>query len=155
MQRVADARVRACTETEQQLAAKLVHLQFQSQELTTRETKLSQEKFELSQERLELQAIRRKMHQSRCSLCKIGDQSQELAELLSKADVTQFRNMPNFQHRKNGEDVDDLLDREVNHGMQNMTEYPVGQTTQSFETNDMEADLLLARFEAMNRGFLK
>lgn len=124
-------------------------MQFQFQELNTRETKLSQDKFELSQERLELQAMRRKMYQSRCSLCKIGDQSQELAELLSKADV------PNFRQRKNGEDVDDLLDREVTHGMQNMTEYQAGQTTQSFEGNDMEADLLLARFEAMNKGLLK
>lgn len=131
------------------------HLQLQSQELITRETKLSQEKFELSQERLELQAMRRKMYQSRCSLCKIGDQSQELAELLSKADVTHFQNFPNFQHKKNEEDVDELLDREVTHGMQNMTELPAGQTTQSFDTNDMEADLLLARFEAMNKGFLK
>lgn len=127
----------------------------QSQELTKRETKLSQEKFELSQERLELQAMRRKMHQSRCSLCKIGDQSQELAELLSKADVPHLQNVPNYQQRKNGEEIDDLLDREVTHGMQNMTEYPVGEMFQTIDTNDMEADLLLARFEAMNRGFLK
>lgn len=137
------------------MASKLAHLQLQSQELSSRETKLSQEKFELSQERLELQAMRRKMYQSRCSLCKIGDQSKELAELLSKADVTHFQNLPNFQHRKNAEDVDELLDREVTHGMRTMTEYPIVQATQSFDTNEMEADLLLARFEAMNKGFLK
>lgn len=141
--------------TEQQIAAKLGHLQSQSQELTSRETKLSNEKFELSQERLELQAMRRKLYQSRCSLCKIGDQSQELSELLSKADETRLQNFPNFQLKKHMDsaDVDAILDREVTHGMQNMTEYQAGDATHSLEPDDIEADLLMARFEAMNKGF--
>lgn len=66
---------------------KLQHLQRNFNELGEREAKLSQEKLELSKERIELQTIRKRLFQGRCSLCRIGERSQEISELLTNGDA--------------------------------------------------------------------
>lgn len=69
---------------ETQLIEKITMLQQNYRDLTNREQNLSQAKLEMTKERLELQSIRNKLYQSRCSLCKIGERSQELADILTK-----------------------------------------------------------------------
>ncbi|XP_058065542.1 fas-binding factor 1 homolog [Anopheles bellator] len=64
-----------------QLKMQLVQRQFR--EVSEREDRLAKDKIEFSKERLELQAIRRKLQQNRCSLCKIGEKSQEIGDLLT------------------------------------------------------------------------
>lgn len=62
-------------------------LQQNGQELADRESKHSQDRYDLSRERLELQAMRRKILDSRCSLCKIGERSQQLGDMLAQSGV--------------------------------------------------------------------
>lgn len=69
------------------MIAKIQSLQQNFNDLAERESKLSQEKLEISKERLELQNLRKKLYQTRCSLCKIGEQSKEISDLLTKTDI--------------------------------------------------------------------
>lgn len=66
---------------------KMKQLQQNGQELMEREARLAQERYDLSRERLELQALRRKVFESRCSLCKIGERSQQLSDMLAKSGI--------------------------------------------------------------------
>lgn len=71
---------------------KLHQLQRNFNELSERESKLSYEKLELSKERMELQVLRRKLFQGRCSLCKIGERSREISNLLTNAEEQELSN---------------------------------------------------------------
>ncbi|KAG4070377.1 hypothetical protein HA402_006519 [Bradysia odoriphaga] len=82
----AEASTKATSVLQQKLRSKLEILQQQSRDVMHREQNLSAQKLELSKERLELQSIQRKLYQSRCSLCKIGDRSKEISNLLSQKD---------------------------------------------------------------------
>lgn len=64
--------------------AKVNQLQQSYRDLTFRERSLSQAKLEMAKERIELQSLHNKLSQTRCSLCKIGERSQELADILTK-----------------------------------------------------------------------
>lgn len=66
--------------------SKIQHLQRNFNELSVREAKLSHEKLELCKERMELQAMRKKLFQTRCSLCKIGEKSKEISDMLTNTD---------------------------------------------------------------------
>lgn len=164
----------ACKKVEQKYVAKLKLLQSQYQDLNIRETKLSQNRLDLSRERLELQSVRKKLYQSRCSLCKIGERSQELTELLTNENtgIKQLPNdMPNLDHEQlnysnfNDNQIEDMLDREVAIEMSRMNLL----TTEGGEFNDTnvgidavytlsadeDPDFLLARFNAMNKSFME
>lgn len=49
--------------------------------LIDRETKLSQAKIDLSKERITLQHLAKQLRQSKCSLCRIGIQNNELSDM--------------------------------------------------------------------------
>ncbi|XP_055596088.1 fas-binding factor 1 [Uranotaenia lowii] len=70
---------------EQNLQLKMQLVQRQFREISEREDRLSKDKIELSKERLELQTVRKKLQTTRCSLCKIGDRSQEIGDYLTAA----------------------------------------------------------------------
>lgn len=72
---------------EQKFHLRMQMLHQNGQELADREAKLSQERYDLSRERLELQSMRRKILDSRCSLCKIGERSQQLGDMLAKSGI--------------------------------------------------------------------
>ncbi|KFB44177.1 hypothetical protein ZHAS_00012022 [Anopheles sinensis] len=74
---------RSLRRAEQNVQLKVELVQRQFREVSEREDRLAKDKIELSKERLELQATRRKLQQTRCSLCKIGEKSQEIGELLT------------------------------------------------------------------------
>ncbi|EAA07126.4 AGAP010444-PA, partial [Anopheles gambiae str. PEST] len=78
-ERNAETVYRSLRKSEQNLQLKMQLIQRQFREVSEREDRLAKEKIEFSKERLELQAARRKLLQTRCSLCKIGDKSQEIA----------------------------------------------------------------------------
>lgn len=110
---------------EQKMLLKLQHLQRNFVDLGEREAKLSQEKLELSKERLELQALQKKLFQSRCSLCKIGDKSKEISDILTNsagldADL--------LAHETKGYSIDELfgmngLDAPISHDIRESTNY--------------------------------
>lgn len=113
--------------SEQKIKAKLQILQQHSRDLTMRESTLSKEKLEFSQEKLELQAVRKKMYENRCSLCKIGEKSEEINKMLSQHgqqpvsdeddDVVKF-DLEKFDINR----LDKILDREVELSLRKMNE---------------------------------
>lgn len=66
------------------LMAKYQSLQKYAMELTERETKIARERLELNQERLNLQSQRKKLFETRCSLCKIGEKANELKGIIQQ-----------------------------------------------------------------------
>lgn len=59
---------------------KMKSLQSNYIELTEREKRLSDAKIQLSATRMELQRLKHQIRQSKCSLCRIGAQNQDMAE---------------------------------------------------------------------------
>ena len=96
-QRAAEVLIKNVKQTELSLIAKYQSLQKYSSEMSERESKISNQKIELSKERLELQSLRRKLHDSRCSLCKIGDQTAELKNIIQH-DPNDFNNIGNISN---------------------------------------------------------
>lgn len=78
--------------TELTLMAKYQSLQKYTMELSERESKIARERLEVSQEKLDLQSQRKKLFETRCSLCKIGEKASELKGILLN-DPTDFDNI--------------------------------------------------------------
>ncbi|XP_050092079.1 fas-binding factor 1 homolog [Anopheles aquasalis] len=116
---------RSVRKAEQNLQLKMQLVQRQFREVSEREDRLAKEKIELSKERLELQAVRRKLQQTRCSLCRIGEKSQEIGDLLttntdSVADDLKLEaNFTEMQHRldSTGMKLDHYFDSDVERQM--------------------------------------
>ncbi|XP_035788320.1 fas-binding factor 1 homolog [Anopheles albimanus] len=116
---------RSVRKAEQNLQLTMQLVQRQFREVSEREDRLAKEKIELSKERLELQAVRRKLQQTRCSLCRIGEKSQEIGDLLttntdSVADDLKLEaNFTEMQHRldSTGMKLDHYLDSDVDRQM--------------------------------------
>lgn len=64
--------------------AKYQSLQKYAMELSERETKIARERLDVNQEKLNLQSQRKKVFESRCSLCKIGEKANELRGIIQK-----------------------------------------------------------------------
>lgn len=64
------------------LMAKYQSLQKYTMELSERETKIARERLDVNGEKLELQSQRKKLFDSRCSLCKIGEKANELKDII-------------------------------------------------------------------------
>lgn len=138
---------------EQKMLARLRGLQQSYAELTDREAKLSQAKFELSRERLELQQLRKQLRQTRCSLCKIGDQSKEMSDLLTKGDpeplsrigTDRVDRVPTVDEILQADSISDKLSRsnfQVDlDNLPNLTD---------LSTNSFDPDLLLVKLDLMN-----
>lgn len=71
------------------LIAKYQSLQKYTMELSERETKIAKERLDVNQEKLDVQSQRKKLFESRCSLCKIGEKANELKGIIQK-DPTDF-----------------------------------------------------------------
>ena len=171
--RAAEFALKSAKSLEQKMMIKLQHLQRNFKELAERETTLSQAKLEISKERLELQTMRRKLFQTRCSLCKIGEQSKEISELLTRSDKEQHMPMlsiggeagplDNFAmsefHAKilneidSTNDVDqihaDSMARRFNHKLFDVDLAPVPDIT-DIADNLLDPDLLLVKLDALN-----
>lgn len=172
-ERTAAAKLAACRTLEQQLVQKMRTLQQSGAELQTREARVSQERFDLSRERLEVQTLRRRVFQSRCSLCKIGERSQELGEMLMRSGVTVGGSLATMGVAKlmpekpelggfeaNG-GIDAILDRDVCDELDKMKRFevlPDGEAgsvreletlTSGGETGFLDAELIMRRIEAL------
>ncbi|XP_053675089.1 fas-binding factor 1 homolog [Anopheles nili] len=125
-ERNAGAIYQTLRKAERNMLLKVQLVQRQFREVSEREDRLAKDKIEFSKERMELQAARRKLSQTRCSLCKIGDKSQELGDILttntdSVADDLKLEaNFAEMQSRlgstglKFGEFFDDEIERQLN-----------------------------------------
>lgn len=147
---------------EQNLQLKLRMIHQNGQELADREAKLSQERYDLSRDRLELQSMRRKIFESRCSLCKIGERSQQLGNMLAKSgmDVQQkMGDVPNMDvvdpigdHGRFGADnLTSVLDLELGAELEKLKQYGVDGMD---DDNDLllDPELMMHRLDVM-KGF--
>ncbi|XP_055371996.1 putative leucine-rich repeat-containing protein DDB_G0290503 [Condylostylus longicornis] len=110
---------------EQSLTAKVQFLQNQTRVLSERETQLSQERLLLSKERIDLQELKKKVELSKCSLCKIGERSIEISNIITGNDIlpdaenylTEF----NFAYNNNfTHNIDQLFDKDVTESLMKM-----------------------------------
>lgn len=136
--------------------------QKQLRELTEREAKVSQDKLEISKERLELQKLKKKVFDNRCSLCKIGERSQELSNLITKEDThrgleSNPSSNPQFVSNNglpfNSNNVEQFLNRNTellnigNNFEINLEDIPnLTDTADGF----LDTDLLLLKFDVLN-----
>lgn len=153
---------------EQNLQLKIQLVQRQFREISEREDRLSKDKIALSKERLELQTIRKRMQTTRCSLCRIGERSQEMGEYLtavnnseSVADDRKLEaNFFEMQHRDFGK-LDQFFDGDVERQLQSFLERNrvddddvVGATNllpnmADNEDGTIDTDLLLLKFDVL------
>lgn len=69
--------------------SKYQSLQKHTMELSERERNIAKERLDVNQEKLDLQSQRKKLFETRCSLCRIGEKATELKSLL-QADPKDF-----------------------------------------------------------------
>uniref|UniRef100_A0A182S6E4 Fas-binding factor 1 C-terminal domain-containing protein n=1 Tax=Anopheles maculatus TaxID=74869 RepID=A0A182S6E4_9DIPT len=161
-ERHAETVYRALRKSEQNMQLKMQLVQRQFREVSEREDRLAKEKIEFSKERLELQAARRKLLQTRCSLCKIGDKSQEIGDLLttntdSVADDLKLEaNFAEMQNRLDSTAVklDHFFDSDVDRQMKLFLERnrveqgeDVELTNQQGRHREIDRDLALLSFD--------
>jgi len=84
LQKIAESSVKQTKKTQLMLMAKYQSLQKYAMELSERETKIARERLDVNQEKLNLQSQRKKLFESRCSLCKIGEKANELKGIIQK-----------------------------------------------------------------------
>ncbi|XP_052890060.1 fas-binding factor 1-like [Anopheles moucheti] len=163
-ERHAETVYRSLRKSEQNIQLKMQLVQRQFREVSEREDRLAKEKIEFSKERLELQAARRKLLQTRCSLCKIGDKSQEIGDLLttntdSVADDLKLEaNFAEMQNRLDctGLKLDHFFDVDVDRQMKLFLERNQVEQGDDFELTDnrrshreIDRDLALLNFDAL------
>jgi Fas-binding factor 1 len=151
--------------SEQNLAMKYQLFQRQMRELGEREDRLAREKIEMSKERLELQALRKKLYQSRCSLCKIGERSQEISDILTSSEPVADDHKiieANFLElqRQEASKMDKLFDSDVdvqykNFKVQNELETNLNLLPNISEMPDsvLDPELLMLKFDVLKGHF--
>lgn len=78
----AENALRQTKKTELVLMSKYQSLQKYTMDLSERETKIARERLDLNAEKLEFQSQRKKLYETRCSLCKIGEKANELKGMM-------------------------------------------------------------------------
>lgn len=117
-EKAAETSIRMAKQLEHKVLIKLQMIQKHSRELSQKEANLSEERLEISRERLEIQSLRKKLYQSRCSLCKIDDRSKEISDILTKNDDSENPKLDLNQMDFN--QIDQYLDNEVANSMSQM-----------------------------------
>ncbi|CAG9806295.1 unnamed protein product [Chironomus riparius] len=141
--------------TELTLMAKYQSLQKYTMELSERETRIAKEKLDINAEKLELQAQRKKLFDTRCSLCKIGDKANELKGIIKHQqngiNDDDFDNINSVNdERADGESFGTLFKHEMNL-MTNFTE-DLENVPNLVDMNDdmLDSDLLMLKLDVIN-----
>lgn len=137
------------------LMAKFQSLQKYTMELSERETKIAKERLDVNQEKLNLQSQRKKLFETRCSLCKIGEKSSELKGLLQK-DPTDFDDINSANNeRANMENFSSSLGNFASlynqdaHFMPSLDLENVPNLT-DMDDDFLDSDLLMLKFNVLN-----
>lgn len=131
----------------------MTQLQRQWQEMVGREQKLADERLEMSRERLEMQALTRRLSETRCSLCKIGDRTKELADLMVTSDDGVNGEPP--PNRRDTATTDAILNHDMKrYDVLTESRFSSAPLPIADQIDYDDDDLLLARFNVMNFGFM-
>ncbi|XP_063709114.1 cingulin-like protein 1 [Culicoides brevitarsis] len=152
-EKMAETSLKNVKTLERNILIKLQVLQRHKKELHERESKLSIEKLNLSRERMQLDNVRRKQLDNRCSLCKIGEKSMEISNLLST--TTPNDNIPEqniFDTADDDIDVDLSLNKLRHENEASNWEIDLNGVPNIGDASDnlLDADLLLLKFDILN-----
>ncbi|KAG5670570.1 hypothetical protein PVAND_000823 [Polypedilum vanderplanki] len=145
--------------TELVLMAKYQSLQKYTMELSEREAKIAKERLDVNTEKLELQAQRKKLLDSRCSLCKIGEKANELKGIMQHHSQQQqdmnddddFDNITSANNeRVNMENFGTFYKHDMSL-MANISE-DLENVPNLVDMNDefLDSDLLMLKFDVLN-----
>ncbi|CAO1427379.1 unnamed protein product [Diamesa hyperborea] len=161
-ERAAENLLKNTKKTEHMLMAKYQSLQKYTMELSERETKTAKERLQLKQEMLQLQSQRRKLFESRCSLCKIGEKANELKGIIQKdpIDFDDINNGANIEQTNN--EIFNLDKMEYsfgsffNHDMNLLTNLNIDldnvPNLTDMSDDLLDSDLLMLKLNVMNSG---
>ncbi|XP_070493942.1 calponin homology domain-containing protein DDB_G0272472-like [Chironomus tepperi] len=142
--------------TELMLMAKYQSLQKYTMELSERETRIAKEKLDINAEKLELQAHRKKLFDTRCSLCKIGDKANELKGIIKhqQNDINDDDDFDNINSVNNEKGNDESFGTLYKHEMNLMTNFAedLENVPNLVDMNDdmLDSDLLMLKLDVIN-----
>lgn len=138
------------------LMAKYQSLQKYAMELSERETKIAKERLDVNQAKMNLQSQRKKLFETRCSLCKIGEKANELKGLIQK-DPMDFDGINNEQQQTNEESFSmasgnfkTLYTKDANLLMPASIDLENVPNLVDMSDDFLDSDLLMLKFDIMN-----
>jgi len=138
------------------LIAKYQSLQKYAMELSERETKVARDRLDVQQEKLDLQSQRKKLFETRCSLCKIGEKASELKGIIQR-DPTDFDGIDGANIEKiNFDDFSSFSKQNFgalyNQGSAFMPNIDLENVPNLADMNDdfLDSDLLMLKFDVLN-----
>lgn len=126
-------------------------------ELSERETKIARERLDLNGEKLEMQAQRKKLQETRCSLCKIGEKANELKGIMQLSQQSKDANIDDDFDDINGSNNERANFDSFNFNfrdstlMSNIAE-DLENVPNLVDMNDdmLDSDLLMLKFDLLN-----
>lgn len=155
-QKQAENVLKQTKKTELMLIAKYQSLQKYTLELTEREARIAKERLDVNQEKLELQSQRKKLFETRCSLCKIGEKANELKGIIQK-DPTDFDDINSANNeqlnKENFSSTSGLNFRSFyNQDLQLLPSVDLENVPNLTDMSDdfLDSDLLMLKFDLLN-----
>lgn len=151
-QKQAEQSLQQTKKTELMLMAKYQSLQKYAMELSERETKIARERLDVSREKLELQSQRKKLFETRCSLCKIGEKASELKGILQK-DPTDFDDINSANNEQmNAENFDSAVGPFYSQELNLLPNVDLENVPNLADMSDdfLDSDLLMLKFDILN-----
>lgn len=151
-QKQAEQSLQQTKKTELMLMAKYQSLQKYTMELSERETKIARERLDVSREKLELQSQRKKLFETRCSLCKIGEKASELKGILQK-DPTDFDDINSANNEQmNAENFDSAVGPFYSQELNLLPNVDLENVPNLADMSDdfLDSDLLMLKFDILN-----
>ncbi|CRK87852.1 CLUMA_CG001639, isoform A [Clunio marinus] len=151
----AEQSVKQTKKTELMLMAKYQSLQKYTMELSERETKIAKERLDVNQEKLDLQSQRRKLFETRCSLCKIGEKADELKGIILK-NPTDFDDINSANNEKlnleNFSSTSENFETLFNQELQFLPGVDLENVPNIADMSDdyLDSDLLMLKFDILN-----
>lgn len=132
------------------LIEKYQSLQKYTLELSEREAKIAKERLDVNQDKLNLQSQRKKLSETRCSLCKIGDKANELKGILQKA-PTDFDDINGANHEQlNLETVSGSFAALYGLDSQFMPSVDPENVPNMDDEDFLDSELLMLKFDVLN-----
>lgn len=137
------------------LIAKYQSLQKYTMELSERETKIAKERLDVNEEKLDVQSQRKKLFETRCSLCKIGEKANELKGIIQK-DPTDFYDINSANNETLN--MENFITASGNFGafhhqdLQFLPSVDLENVPNLSDINDdfLDSDLLMLKFDVLN-----
>lgn len=132
--------------------SKYQSLQKYTMELSERETKIARERLDLNGEKLEMQAQRKKLLETRCSLCKIGEKANELKGIMQLSQQSKDANVDDDFDDLNGANNERANFDSFNFNFRDEIAKDLENVPNLVDMNDdmLDADLLMLKFDLLN-----